>query len=95
MAQHSTRRFGGGHESAWWNLYEAALFELDEERLLIRIRQALAAIEGRLAELQHDDGDGRESIALLDAQHALYDLTRIVERRPAKSANPHFPRRIA
>ena len=74
---------------AWTQVYEAALFELDQAKLAALIWEAQAAIHKR--ELQLSDGDAEETSALQKAKRVLGDLREITffqdgsptPRRPA------------
>ena len=59
----------------WKDLYVAALFESETERVHSRIEDAEGAIRGRARELFHAAGDnGEEAEALDDALYALHAL---------------------
>jgi len=70
----------------WQELYEAAIVETKFEKLFPLVREAKAAIDARLHELQMDHGGTpEERLAISDALAGLNVLRREIETRvPAK-----------
>ncbi len=67
---------------AWQELYEAAVLETNHEKIQPRIREAKAAIDARLHEMQLDHGGTpEERDAISDALAGLNVLRREVETR--------------
>jgi hypothetical protein len=67
---------------AWRRLYQAALLELDMDRLFQRIADAEKAIDERTAELLRSNGSGAaENENLASAQMVLNDLKRIYKAK--------------
>ncbi len=67
----------GNRVSANWRaLYEAAVLELDREKLRLRILEAERAVLGRLQDLQRVN-DGAESQELNNALNVLRDLRKM------------------
>lgn len=60
----------------WQELYQAALLELDRDRLLLRIEVAEEAIHARVKAINRFGSDREEAQALEDALHALSLLRR-------------------
>ena len=55
----------------WFNLYNAALLELNPKRLTERVDAAEMAIHGRLRDLQHDSNHHEERKLIVDAERNL------------------------
>jgi hypothetical protein len=55
----------------WFNLYNAALLELNPKRLTERVDAAEMAIHGRLRDLQHDSNHHEERTLIVDAERNL------------------------
>jgi hypothetical protein len=69
-------------EYVWDELYTAAILETDDGKLQQRIHAAKSAIDGRLQEMQKDDGGTPEEWqAITDALNGLNVLSRELERR--------------
>jgi phage FluMu protein gp41 len=67
---------------AWQELYEAAILETNCEKMQSRVREAKAAIDARLHELQMDHGGTpEETQAVSDALAGLNLLRREIETR--------------
>lgn len=62
--------------SGWKKLYEAALLELDRDKLLMRIEAAEQAIHARARAIEGSGNDYGEAQAIEDALHALSLLRR-------------------
>lgn len=62
--------------SNWHTLYEAAVLELNNEKLLVRIAEAERAVMERLEALNRS-GDGLESEQLVNALNVLSDLRKM------------------
>lgn len=60
----------------WYQLYAAAVVELNPERLIERMDAAEAAIHGRLRDLQYDSDHHEERRSIVDAQRVLAFLRR-------------------
>jgi hypothetical protein len=60
----------------WYQLYAAALVELDPNNLIERVEATEAAIHGRLRDLQYDSDHHEERQLMADAQHSLAVLRR-------------------
>jgi len=71
----------GDRALQWRTLYEAAVLELDRNKLLQRIAEAQHAIMGRISEYEdmNRSEDGFESEALINALNALRDLRKIAD----------------
>jgi signal transduction histidine kinase len=61
----------------WDELYEAAVFELNPTKLLVRIDLARSAIKSRLKELNSQDGNTNEKRRLVNAARTLEMLLKI------------------
>jgi hypothetical protein len=61
---------------AWYQLYAAAVVELDPKQLIERVDVTEAAIRGRLRDLQYDSDHHEERQLIDDAQHTLAFLRR-------------------
>ena len=69
-------------EYPWQEMYEAALLETDDEKLMKRLAATKAAIDARLQELQTDHGGtSEERQAISDALIGLTVLGRELEAR--------------
>jgi len=70
------------YPSAWWQLYVAAIQELDSQRLPVRIQSAIGAINMRRAALEERQDVEQERIALIEARNALavLDILRKAEQ---------------
>lgn len=60
----------------WYQLFGAAVVELDPKRLIERVDATEAAIQGRLRDLQYDSDHHEERQLLEDAQRTLALLRR-------------------
>jgi hypothetical protein len=67
----------------WPQLYKAALFELDANKVSDRIAEAETALATRVRELFHSAGDNiEEEQAVDDAVYALHALRSALKYRP-------------
>ena len=67
----------------WPQLYKAALFELDANKVSNRIAEAETALVTRACELFHSAGDNiEEEQAVDDAMYALHALRSALKSRP-------------
>jgi hypothetical protein len=72
---------------SWRQLYEAAMLEIDREKLLKRIAEAQKAIEERVLSLARKGlGSEAEKDALVDAHVAMDELKRIHQAGRRNSA---------
>ena len=69
---------GKGAPPHWRVLYQAAVLEIDINKLPQRIAEAQSAIMDQIEDLNHSC-DGSESQALTDALNVLRDLRRIAD----------------
>jgi hypothetical protein len=60
----------------WYQLYAAAVVELDPNQLIERLNATEAAIHGRLRDLQYDSDHHEERQLMADAQHTVAFLRR-------------------
>jgi hypothetical protein len=60
----------------WYQLYAAAVVELDPKQLTERVDATEAAIHGRLRDLRYDSDHHEERQLMEDAQHTLAFLRR-------------------
>jgi hypothetical protein len=60
----------------WYQLYAAAVVELDAKQLIERVSATEAAIHGRLRDLQYDSEHHEERRLMEDAQRTLGFLRR-------------------
>jgi hypothetical protein len=60
----------------WYQLYAAAVVELDPKQLIERVDATEAAIHGRLRDLQYDSDHHEERRLMEDAQRTLAILRR-------------------
>ena len=60
----------------WYQLYAAAVVELDHNRLIERLNATQAAIHGRLQDLQYDSDHDEERQLMADAQRTVAFLRR-------------------
>jgi hypothetical protein len=65
-----------GKSQRWFELYSAAVLELEPDRLIERVDAAESAIHGRLRDLQYDSDHHEERQLIGDAQHTLSFLRR-------------------
>lgn len=65
----------------WRSLYEAAILEIDSNKLQVRIAEAECAVMNRMEDLNRS-GDGSESRALMNALNVLRDLRRMASEGP-------------
>ena len=65
-----------GKSQPWYQLYAAAVVELDSKHLLERVDATEAAIHGRLRDLQYDSDHHEERQRISDAQRVLAFLRR-------------------
>lgn len=66
----------------WRILYEAAVLELDREKLELRIAEAERELTSRMQELRQAN-DGSESEVLINALNVLRDLRKMAAEKPA------------
>jgi hypothetical protein len=59
------------HQSMWKQLYQDALFELDQTRFKRKLEAALKAVQDRLLEVRSDPADRRELRELEDAKRTI------------------------
>jgi hypothetical protein len=62
----------------WRTLYEAAVLELNPEKILGRIAEAQGAVMNRMEDLNRSS-DGSEGEALINALNVLRDLCKMAE----------------
>ena len=62
----------------WRILYEAAVLELDRDKLLQRITEAKDVIMDRMEDLNRSE-DGAETEELMNALNALHDLRKMAD----------------
>jgi outer membrane protein OmpA-like peptidoglycan-associated protein len=60
-----------GNQSIWKQVYQDALFELDQTRLKPKLEAALKAVQDRLLEVRSDPADRRELMELEDAKRTI------------------------
>jgi hypothetical protein len=65
-----------GKSQPWYQLYAAAVVELDRKQLIERVDATEAAIHGRLRDLQYDSDHHEERRLIVDAQRVLGFLRR-------------------
>jgi len=65
-----------GKSQPWYQLYAAAIVELDRTHLIERLDATEAAIQGRLSDLQYDSDHHEERVLMGDAQLTLAFLRR-------------------
>ena len=65
-----------GKSQRWFELYSAAVLELEPDRLIERVDAAESAIHGRLRDLQYDSDHHEERQLIGDAQCTLSFLRR-------------------
>src|SRR5690242_5540519 len=79
------------HTGDWRDLYMAAIFEDDKEKILTRVAKAEEAVAARASELFDADGSQvRERKAVENAIYFL-KLLRKIEGSPAPSCEPMLP----
>jgi len=72
----------------WQELYEAAILETDDAKLLRRLPEAKASIDARLQELQTDHGGtSEERQAISDAFVGLNVLRRDLQARSQETGS--------
>jgi hypothetical protein len=72
-----------GKSQPWYQLYAAAIVEVDRKQLIKRADATETAIHGRLRDLQYDSDHHEERQMMGDAQRALEFLRRQAAlRRP-------------
>jgi hypothetical protein len=59
------------NQSAWKQVYQDALFELDQTRLKPKLEVAFKAVQDRLLEVRSDPTDRRELMELEDAKRTI------------------------
>jgi hypothetical protein len=59
------------NQSMWKQVYQDALFELDQTRLKPKLEAALKAVQDRLLEVRSDPADRRELMKLEDAKRTI------------------------
>jgi hypothetical protein len=69
---------GSGASEYWRVLYQAAVLEIDPNKLPQRIAEAKGAIMDRIEDFIHS-GDGSESQALTNALNVLRDLQKMAD----------------
>jgi hypothetical protein len=67
----------------WFDLYNAALLELNPQRLTERVDAAEAAIHGRLRDLQHDSNHHEERKLYTSLQRQMVKSEQIPRTRTA------------
>ena len=65
-----------GKSQPWFELYSAAVLEVESDRLIERVDAAESAIHGRLRDLQYDSDHHEERQLIGDAQRTLSFLRR-------------------
>ena len=55
----------------WKQVYQEALFELDQTRFQLKLDAALKAVQDRLLEVRSDPADRRELMELEDAKRTI------------------------
>jgi hypothetical protein len=65
-----------GKSQPWFELYSAAVLEVEPDRLIERVDAAESAIHGRLRDLQYDSDHHEERQLIGDAQRTLSFLRR-------------------
>jgi len=61
-------------QSMWKQVYQDALFELDQTRFKPKLEAAFKAVQDRLLEVRSDPTDRRELMELEDAKHTIVFL---------------------
>jgi hypothetical protein len=74
-------------ENNWWQLYRAAVFEINRSKLLDRVKAAEDAIRARASLGGQVSSDERNSIQ--DAMAALLVLRRDLAQSPVAKINHH------
>lgn len=69
-------------QQEWDDLYEAAVFELNPTKLLVRVELARKAIQSRMSEIGSKNINAGEERRLLDANRTLEMLLRIEKYKP-------------
>ncbi|PYX57811.1 MAG: hypothetical protein DMG76_10710 [Acidobacteria bacterium] len=59
------------NQSMWKQVYQEALFELDQTRFQPKLDAALKAVQDRLLEVRSDPADRRELMELEDAKRTI------------------------
>jgi len=62
------------NQSVWKQVYQDALFEVDQTRLRPKLEAALRAVQDRMFEVRSDPTDRRELMELEDAKRTLVFL---------------------
>ena len=62
------------NQSAWKQVYQDALFEVDETRLRPKLEAALKEVEERLFEVRSDPANRHEIMELQDAKRTIVFL---------------------
>jgi len=62
------------NQSVWKQVYQDALFEIDQTRLRPKLEAALKAVQDRIFEVRSDPTDRRELIELEDAKRTIVFL---------------------
>ncbi len=85
----NTGILGSPYKRVWRQLYKAALFELDADKVSDRIVEAETALVTRARELFHSAGDNiEEGQAVDDAMYALHALRSALKcRQNAKNCS--------
>ena len=79
----------------WQPLYHEAVFELNPEKLTLRVTAARRAIQSRLAGLSYHPANARERKALHDALEVLDIVLEIEGKRDPTNLNFALPNRPA
>ena len=62
------------NQSVWKQVYQDALFEIDQIRLRPKLEAALKAVQDRMFEVRSDPTDRRELMELEDAKRTIVFL---------------------
>jgi hypothetical protein len=62
------------NQSVWKQVYQDALFEIDQTRLRSKLEAALKAVQDRMFEVRSDPTDRRELMELEDAKRTIVFL---------------------
>jgi hypothetical protein len=61
------------NQSAWKQVYQDALFEIDQTRLIPKLEAALKEVEDRMFEVRSDPTDRRELMELQFAKRTILE----------------------
>jgi len=64
------------NQSVWKQVYQDALFEIDQTRLRPKLEAALKAVQDRMFEVRSDPTDRRELMELEDAKRTIGFLSK-------------------